>query len=181
MKKILIPLGLLMLLCVFEVRNVPIYTFSDYQYNERYKQIYEELDDSCNFILDYSDPYSLISKAVYSSAAGNIYVTDISDVTENGFEITFTAEGSITDEKATLVSACIPYQDASGVKRLLSSAIQIFPQDEFGAYYSFRTSELSESGNEFAIEVYQKNPGSRLDKQIKIEFYPLYEVSFLLE
>lgn len=179
MKKILFILALLMLFCIFTMRDERnVHTFSDDQCDERCKRTYETLDDSCNFTFVYSDPHRLITQAVYSSAAGNIYVTDISDITDNSFEITFEAQGIITEENASFVSACIPYQDSSGKERLISSTIKVFPQDEFGAYYSFRTSEMREDGNTFSIEVYRKNINSSLNQQIKIELYPLYKISF---
>ena len=115
---------------------------------------------------------------VFQEDGCSITVSQVSRSGEGEYTIRFQAAGGSDDSgRRSLISAAVPGQgEYSGVIR--SADLSVEPAGLYTAYYSYQTSEFTETGNEFEITVVQMQgaPSGGVPQDISLTIPELYRI-----
>lgn len=123
-------------------------------------------------------PEELEGKVVFQEEGCSISVSQVSRPSEWEYTLRFRAAGRCDDSgRRSLISAAAPGQgEYSGAIR--SADLSAEPSDLYTAYYSYQTSEFTETGNEFEITVVQMQdaPSGEASQAISLTIPELYRI-----
>lgn len=123
-------------------------------------------------------PEELEGQVVFQEDGCSITVGQVSRSGEGEYTIRFQAAGGSDDSgRRSLISAAVPGQgEYSGVIR--SADLSVEPAGLYTAYYSYQTSEFTETGNEFEITVVQMQdaPPGGAPQDISLTIPELYRI-----
>ena len=132
--------------------------------------------------VDLSADYELTcvseGQVVFQEDGCSITVGQVSSSGEGEYTIRFQAAwGSDDSGRRSLISAAVPGQgEYSGAIR--SADLSVEPASLYTAYYSYQTSEFTETGNEFEITVVQMQdaPSGGAPQDISLTIPELYRI-----
>lgn len=123
-------------------------------------------------------PEELEGQVVFQEDGCSITISQVSCSSEGEYTIRFQAAGGSDDSsRRSLISAAVPGQgEYSGAIR--SADLSVEPAGLYVAYYSYQTSEFTETGNEFEITVLQMQdvPSGGNPQAISLTIPELYRI-----
>ena len=115
--------------------------------------------ESCSFTFDFDDPYALEDTTVYENELGQrIRLTRVENVDDMDATLYFAADFAETEDGTTLLSACVPAATEDGGMGFFCASLSAEPAELFSARYGMRTTELTDTGNEFTVLIYASDP-----------------------